>query len=221
MAKSAYPKSGGVVNGNVDATGYVSGKGVYEVPGIRVYSAVNKPSPGEIGAYTTGECDGRFQLKGSGLLSIDSDNARFNGHVLAWLDEVDRKYQPRGNYQPAGNYAVRGECYTKLDSDNRYVQRNQNYFTNSIRVWSGVPVWAEDGARFACSKPLNGRTVALRHDAPNHNDIYHIVIFPPTLGMRMHINTSAGYTVLVLVDADTIVALDGGGFKMREIYVLS
>ncbi|MCW7764603.1 gp53-like domain-containing protein, partial [Photorhabdus luminescens] len=35
---------------NVDATGYVSGKGVYEAPGIRVYSAVNKPSPSEIGA---------------------------------------------------------------------------------------------------------------------------------------------------------------------------
>ncbi|XHX67448.1 hypothetical protein GU833_15555 [Photorhabdus akhurstii] len=52
-AKSAYPKSGGVVNGNVDATGYVSGKGVYEAPGIRVYSSINKPSPEELGAFPT------------------------------------------------------------------------------------------------------------------------------------------------------------------------
>uniref|UniRef100_UPI001F610019 phage tail protein n=1 Tax=Photorhabdus cinerea TaxID=471575 RepID=UPI001F610019 len=37
-ANSAYPKSGGIVNGYVDATGYISGKGVYEAPGIRVYS---------------------------------------------------------------------------------------------------------------------------------------------------------------------------------------
>ncbi|KOY60201.1 hypothetical protein AM629_20700 [Photorhabdus heterorhabditis] len=59
----AYPKSGGVVNGNVDATGYISGKGVYEAPGIRVYSSVNKPSPGELGAYTTGECDRRYGSK--------------------------------------------------------------------------------------------------------------------------------------------------------------
>ncbi|WP_387554962.1 tail fiber protein, partial [Photorhabdus sp. RM126S] len=29
LAKSAYPKSGGVVNGNVDATGSISGRGVY------------------------------------------------------------------------------------------------------------------------------------------------------------------------------------------------
>ncbi|MEK9495101.1 hypothetical protein V2H77_01210, partial [Photorhabdus sp. P32] len=65
LAKSAYPKSGGVVNGNVDATGSISGRGVYEYPSIRVYSAVNKPSPGELGAYTTGDCDRRFQLKGN------------------------------------------------------------------------------------------------------------------------------------------------------------
>ncbi|RKS66396.1 hypothetical protein BDD30_0692 [Photorhabdus asymbiotica] len=59
----AYPKSGGIVNGNVDATGYISGKGVYEASGIRVYSSINKPSPGELGAYTTGECDRRYGSK--------------------------------------------------------------------------------------------------------------------------------------------------------------
>ncbi|WP_232832548.1 phage tail protein [Photorhabdus sp. CRCIA-P01] len=72
LAQSAYPKSGGVVNGNVDATGYVSGKGVYEAPGIRVYSSINKPSPGELGAYTTGDCDRRFQLKGNYALAGQS-----------------------------------------------------------------------------------------------------------------------------------------------------
>ncbi|MQL46638.1 hypothetical protein GEA64_00925 [Photorhabdus khanii] len=50
MAQGAYSKSGGVLDGNVDATGSISGKGVYEYPSIRVYSAVNKPSPGELGA---------------------------------------------------------------------------------------------------------------------------------------------------------------------------
>ncbi|KER03412.1 phage tail protein [Photorhabdus temperata] len=54
-ANNAYPKSGGIVNGYVDATGYISGKGVYEAPGIRVYSSINKPSPGELGAYTITE----------------------------------------------------------------------------------------------------------------------------------------------------------------------
>ncbi|WP_240002100.1 hypothetical protein [Photorhabdus bodei] len=51
LAKGAYPKSGGLVNGNVDATGYISGKGVYEAPGIRVYSSINKPSLEELGAF--------------------------------------------------------------------------------------------------------------------------------------------------------------------------
>ncbi|WP_338149610.1 phage tail protein, partial [Xenorhabdus bovienii] len=50
QAENAYPKTGGVVTGHVDATGSISGKGVYEYPSVRVYSAVNKPSPGEIGA---------------------------------------------------------------------------------------------------------------------------------------------------------------------------
>ncbi|REF28501.1 tail collar domain [Xenorhabdus cabanillasii] len=39
----AYPKTGGVVNGNVDAFGYISANGIYEAGGKRVYSPVNKP----------------------------------------------------------------------------------------------------------------------------------------------------------------------------------
>ncbi|WP_244866234.1 phage tail protein [Photorhabdus heterorhabditis] len=69
MAKNAFPKSGGIVNGNVDATGYVkSGEGkdvvssqdiwakryIYE-SGLRVYSPNNKPSAGDVGAYTKDE----------------------------------------------------------------------------------------------------------------------------------------------------------------------
>ncbi|HHV7358430.1 TPA: phage tail protein [Morganella morganii] len=34
--------------------------------------------------------------------------------------ESDEKYQPKGNYAPAGNYAVKGECYTKTESDGKY-----------------------------------------------------------------------------------------------------
>ncbi|TNH44800.1 hypothetical protein EP164_04150 [Photorhabdus luminescens subsp. sonorensis] len=109
----------------MDATGYVSGKGVYEAPGIRVYSAVNKPSPGELGAYTTSDCDRRFQLKGSGLLSIDSDNVRFSGHVLAWLDEVSRLIDVANNIPvgapipwpqpnpPSGYLTCNGQSFNK------------------------------------------------------------------------------------------------------------
>ncbi|WP_434524390.1 phage tail protein [Photorhabdus asymbiotica] len=125
QARNAFPKAGGIVNGNVDATGYISGKGVYEAPGIRVYSSINKPSPGELGAYTTGECDGLFQLKGSGRLSIDADNARFNGHVLAWLDEVNRLIVAANNIPvgapipwplptaPNGYFTCNGQSFNK------------------------------------------------------------------------------------------------------------
>ncbi|WP_391529949.1 hypothetical protein [Photorhabdus akhurstii] len=140
--------------------------------------------------------------------------------------ESDSKYQPRGNYQPAGsyqpvgNYVVRGESYTKGESDSRYAQKNQNYFTNFTQVWSGTPTWAEGGARFVCSQALNGRTVVFRHDAA-HSDLCFVVTLPPALGMRIHTNTSRGWVVLVLTNANTVVAVDGAGFKMRGIYVLS
>ncbi|BET96439.1 phage tail-collar fiber domain-containing protein [Xenorhabdus taiwanensis] len=54
LAKNAYPKTGGVVYGSIDATGYLSSNAVYEAGGIRVYSANNKPTPDDIGAYSKG-----------------------------------------------------------------------------------------------------------------------------------------------------------------------
>ncbi|KAA1170979.1 hypothetical protein F0L16_22125 [Photorhabdus heterorhabditis] len=68
LAKNAFPKAGGIVNGNVDATGYVkSGEGkdvvssqdiwakryIYE-SGLRVYSPNNKPTAGDVGGHENG-----------------------------------------------------------------------------------------------------------------------------------------------------------------------
>ncbi|PQQ35033.1 hypothetical protein C6H69_02130 [Photorhabdus luminescens] len=84
----AYPKSGGVVNGNVDATGYISGKGVYEAPGVRVYSSMNKPSPGELGAYTTIEVDNRVNAKGNKNIASKAVNGWWKcgdtGMIYQW-----------------------------------------------------------------------------------------------------------------------------------------
>ncbi|MBC8946780.1 hypothetical protein [Xenorhabdus indica] len=44
QAQNAYPKTGGVINGNVDVTGNVSGNGIYEAGGVRVYSPNNPPT---------------------------------------------------------------------------------------------------------------------------------------------------------------------------------
>ncbi|WP_254921030.1 phage tail protein [Photorhabdus luminescens] len=41
--------------------------------------------------------------------------------------ESDGRYQPHGNYQPAGNYAVRGESYTKEESDGRYDKKQKTF----------------------------------------------------------------------------------------------
>ncbi|WP_238399264.1 tail fiber protein [Photorhabdus bodei] len=74
LAKSAYPKSGGVLDGNVSVTGVISSKGVYEYPSIRVYSSINKPSPGELGAYTKSEVDDRITLSGIDAASFEGNN---------------------------------------------------------------------------------------------------------------------------------------------------
>ncbi|WP_228857859.1 phage tail protein, partial [Xenorhabdus sp. PB61.4] len=62
----AYPVTGGIVNGNIDATGYLSSTAVYEAGGIRVYSANNKPTPDDIGAYpkTGGVVNGNVDVTG-------------------------------------------------------------------------------------------------------------------------------------------------------------
>ncbi|BET97503.1 gp53-like domain-containing protein [Xenorhabdus taiwanensis] len=66
LAKNAYPKTGGVVYGSIDATGYLSSNAVYEAGGIRVYSANNKPTPDDIGAYpkTGGTVNGNVDATG-------------------------------------------------------------------------------------------------------------------------------------------------------------
>ncbi|WP_262977546.1 pyocin knob domain-containing protein [Photorhabdus kayaii] len=123
LAKSAYPKSGGVLNGYVDATGSISGRGVYEYPSIRVYSAVNKPSPGELGAYTTGECDNRYALKNNvGVINLrlgswvteggwtdeTKDWSAPSGHVLVGLGTVmwssGRQHLASAHYRPVQAY---------------------------------------------------------------------------------------------------------------------
>ncbi|WP_166308621.1 hypothetical protein [Photorhabdus cinerea] len=148
MAKNAFPKSGGVVNGNVDATGYVkSGDGadvvssqdiwakryIYE-SGLRVYSPNNKPTAGDVGAYTKGESDGRYQPHGN--------------------------YQSAGNYQPTGNYAVRGECYTRGESDGRYLQKDAGTRrTQEIVVWNGR---VQDQGDMVCTESIAGCLVYIR-----------------------------------------------------------
>ncbi|WP_052189490.1 MULTISPECIES: hypothetical protein [Xenorhabdus] len=67
QAQNAFPRTGGVINGNVDVTGYLSSTAVYEAGGIRVYSPINKPTPDDIGAYpkTGGVINGNVDVTGN------------------------------------------------------------------------------------------------------------------------------------------------------------
>ncbi|WP_323840698.1 gp53-like domain-containing protein [Photorhabdus africana] len=73
----------------MDATGSISGRGVYEYPSIRVYSAVNKPSPGELGAYTTAEVDSRINSKGAKNTASKASNGWWQcgdtGIIYQWM----------------------------------------------------------------------------------------------------------------------------------------
>ncbi|MEQ5167475.1 hypothetical protein ABN211_01925 [Proteus terrae] len=71
---------------------------------------------GEVGAYSKGESDQRFQPLG---------NYTPSGYSYSKA-ETDNKYQPKGNYAPAGNCANKGDSYTKTESDGRY-QAKGNY----------------------------------------------------------------------------------------------
>ncbi|WP_223673546.1 hypothetical protein [Proteus terrae] len=80
----------------------------------------------DVGAYSKGESDKRFQPLG---------NYTPSGYSYSKA-ETDNKYQLKGNYAPAGNYANKGDSYTKTESDGRYqakgsYQPSGDYATNS------------------------------------------------------------------------------------------
>ncbi|MEX9793425.1 hypothetical protein [Morganella morganii] len=65
---------------------------------------------GDVGAYTKGEVDKKFQPLGNYLPA---------GYSYSKA-ESDTRFQPKGNYAPAGNYALKGDSYTKAEGDGRY-----------------------------------------------------------------------------------------------------
>ena len=65
---------------------------------------------GDVGAYTKGEADQKFQPLGNYLPA---------GYSYSKA-ESDTNFQPKGNYAPAGNYAMKGDSYTKAEGDQRY-----------------------------------------------------------------------------------------------------
>lgn len=71
---------------------------------------------GEVGAYSKGESDQKFQPAGNYLPA---------GYSYSKA-ESDTNYQPKGNYAPAGNYALKTDVYTKTEGDGRY-QPKGNY----------------------------------------------------------------------------------------------
>ena len=71
---------------------------------------------GDVGAYTKGEADQKFQPLGNYLPA---------GYSYSKA-ESDTNFQPKGNYAPAGNYALKGDSYTKSEGDQRY-QAKGNY----------------------------------------------------------------------------------------------
>ncbi|MEW5109778.1 phage tail protein [Morganella morganii] len=71
---------------------------------------------GEVGAYSKGESDQKFQPAGNYLPE---------GYSYSKA-ESDTNFQPKGNYAPAGNYALKTDVYTKTEGDGRY-QPKGNY----------------------------------------------------------------------------------------------
>ncbi|EMD6811810.1 hypothetical protein VRT12_000280 [Citrobacter koseri] len=72
------------------------------------YNPANKPTADDVGAYTKGESDNKFQPKG---------NYTPAGEAYTKTESNDR-FQPKGSYTPAG------QAYTKAESDSRFNLKN-------------------------------------------------------------------------------------------------
>ncbi|WP_439652729.1 pyocin knob domain-containing protein [Proteus terrae] len=73
-------------------------------PWAKEFNSQNKPTAADVGAYSKGESDGKYQPKGNYLAS---------GYSYS-------KGESDGKYQQKGSYAIIGSSYTKAESDGRY-----------------------------------------------------------------------------------------------------
>ncbi|PHM74282.1 gp53-like domain-containing protein [Xenorhabdus kozodoii] len=106
-AGNAYPKVGGTVYGDVNATGYISGVGVYESGGRRVYSPVNKPTPDDIGAYS----------KKGGVVNGNVDVTGYVSANAIYDSGSNRVYSPN-NPPPATTEVLFGSAGWYRDKSN-------------------------------------------------------------------------------------------------------
>ncbi|WP_432807466.1 pyocin knob domain-containing protein [Proteus genomosp. 6] len=79
-------------------------------PWAKEFNSQNKPTAADVGAYSKGESDGKYQPKGNYLAS---------GYSYS-------KGESDGKYQPKGNYLASGYSYSKGESDSKY-QLKGNY----------------------------------------------------------------------------------------------
>ncbi|WP_311752502.1 pyocin knob domain-containing protein [Proteus columbae] len=79
-------------------------------PWAKEFNSQNKPTAADVGAYSKGESDEKYQPKGNYLAS---------GYSYS-------KGESDGKYQPKGNYLASGYSYSKGESDSKY-QPKGNY----------------------------------------------------------------------------------------------
>ncbi|EMX9222870.1 hypothetical protein ACF97O_000937 [Citrobacter koseri] len=72
------------------------------------YNTAYKPGAGDVGAYTKGESDNKFQPKGN----------------YTPAGEAYTKAESDGRFQPKGSYTPAGQAYTKAESDSRFQKIN-------------------------------------------------------------------------------------------------
>ncbi|WP_342601562.1 pyocin knob domain-containing protein [Proteus terrae] len=73
-------------------------------PWAKEFNSQNKPTAADVGAYSKGESDGKYQPKGNYLAS---------GYSYS-------KGESDGKYQPKGSYLTSGYSYSKGESDSKY-----------------------------------------------------------------------------------------------------
>ncbi|WP_260280423.1 pyocin knob domain-containing protein [Proteus terrae] len=138
-------------------------------PWAKEFNSQNKPTAADVGAYSKGESDGKYQLKGNYLAS---------GYSYS-KGESDGKYQPKGNYVLVGNSGAKNTA--KKDS-NGWLKCGD---TGIIQQW-GKEEWFHDGRSWDYKFPI-----------PFPNAIFVIVVTNNSgwgrLGTRRH--TKEGFTL--------------------------
>lgn len=193
-----------------------------------IYSSTTKPNAADVGAYGKGETYSRGEVDSrvnDVRNAANNANNNANGRVPAgrkvngkplsadiWLGAGDVGAQPKGNY------AIRGECYTKNESDSRYSYQGASL--SWVQIYSGR-IYTD--SEINLPEDIRGRHIYIWFESWGGANVqaYSGVFVPPVDDIKLNLTECWGDSAIIRVynkgRSIMCLATDGG---LQHVFVI-